>query len=109
MPTKPSKVLRKAAALLERGWCQGAAARDERGHGCHPTAPIACKWCWLGALFVAANEKRNLTNDCERYGRRAIHNHDAGLPSWNDQPYRTQAEVVAACLRAAELAEGEGQ
>lgn len=110
--TEFAKVLRRAAEIVEQGWCQGSKARDCLGRQVHPLSPVATQWCEAGAVHVAMAERGF------RFGAQAAdgwwwsdltkHVDAAGL-SWplnnvlgalyNDVPGRTAGEV-AAHLRA---------
>ena len=74
----------------EGAWTQGASARDSA----HRVLPYwdkrACQWCTLGAIGVAYPPLRLL--DVEQRLRREL---PQGTAEWNDDPTRTQAEVVA--------------
>lgn len=52
----PAALLTAARALLVRGWCQGAHARDAAGAPVLSFAPSAASWCLLGATARAAHE-----------------------------------------------------
>lgn len=85
-------ILIRARALLKRGWCQ-------RGY----TAMIKNQVCFcpLGALLAALRE---LNLDAMLFWNAVASK--AGFKQfriifeWNDKPYRTQAEVIAAFDRA---------
>lgn len=66
LPMKPSKVLRTAADLLERGWCQGSLGQqvcEIPGDGGYTTTPVGAsaftpgvdigRLCLMGALLKA--------------------------------------------------------
>jgi hypothetical protein len=90
--------LDEARALIERGWCQGWFAKDARGNNCMEYRPEAVCWCMGGALFkVGAPDAVDLL-------RRVIGGDWDGIADFNDAPGRTQAEVIDAFKRAAELA-----
>jgi hypothetical protein len=48
-----TRLLIRARGFLERGWCQGVAARDKAGNDVEPTSPDATFWCAFGALIAA--------------------------------------------------------
>ena len=48
MTTK--EVLVKARTLVEKGWTQGAFAKDDYGYIVKSTDPKACSWCATGAI-----------------------------------------------------------
>lgn len=80
---------------VERGWCQGALAKDADGSRVGPTDPDACQWCAMGAIRAG-----HLTGSITEEQHVRIFNIinsvcDGLLGTWNDAPFRTQAEVVA--------------
>lgn len=105
MPSAPT-LLDDARAMIERGWSQGADARDGAGHAVKPWCPDARMWSLLGAL-VAALEAATDRNEGLEVGELAVAcialaaviDHDS-LESWNDDPTRTRADVLAALDRA---------
>jgi len=115
----PSEVLAKAADLIEPEgrWIQGAYAKDAVGEEVYPPSGDAVCFCTYGALYMASGRPREMRDaehgpaayylrraigrELQRYGRR--------LDKWNDRRDRTQAEVVAALRKAADLARSEGQ
>jgi len=110
---KPSEVLAKAADLIEPEgrWTQGAFARSRPGKknvvGTVWPRKRVC-WCARGALFeVVGSSPVALDVIGEDYLERAIGGEV--VPAFNDEPERTQAEVVAALRKAAKLARAEGQ
>lgn len=108
---KASEVLRKAADRVEPEgrWTQGAAARTANGSGvCWDNQTAVC-WCTVGAFTLEADQDDALDTSVRGYIKRAIGMNEFGhISLWNDQPSRTQSEVVAALRKAAELAEAEG-
>jgi hypothetical protein len=95
--------LREARALIERGWTQGAYARNAAGEDLEDvdwefsdTDPVC--WCMSGAMMQAG-----LEDEADDFIQRAIGK--KFIPEWNDASERTQAEVLAAFDRAIELAE----
>jgi hypothetical protein len=103
-----STVLRNAAELCERGWCQGAPSRDVGGRdGSDDGFLGSASWCALGAIWDAYDDFGNFDEGAEEMLRRAIA--CRCIPDWNDAPERTQAEVVAKLREAAALAESEGR
>ena len=96
---------RSPASRLRIGWCQGALARDHWGRAVFPRESIAVSWSLLGA-FAASFDAG--TPEWTAYFKRL--SRVLGAPSgsarwlaeWNDDPTRTQAEVVAAAVAAEE-------
>jgi hypothetical protein len=100
-------VLLRAAELVEKGWTQGAYARDANGQVVTTSSPNAVTFCASGAVFRAdydlnAGGARSDTFDAFA----ALYGKDTGisdaLAQWNDQPGRTVAEVAARFRKAAE-------
>lgn len=95
--------LREARALIERGWTQGAFARNGSGHAVTYESGDASCFCVAGALLRATNgfsEFERAVAALHAVTRKAIH-------KWNDAPRRTKAEVVAALDKAIQLADAE--
>lgn len=76
--------------LLEKGWCQGALARDNDGKPVNVLDPTATNYCTVGAIIkitgaVSSPESRRI--------RKAIHK-KTGLPTdyWNDS--NTKENVI---------------
>lgn len=100
-----AEVLRKARALLtpEGAWTQGDYARDAIGREVGYLDPAATCFCTVGAVSAAASAlglNRRLGIDRLQEVLKWPH-----LPSWNDLPGRTQAEVLAAFDAAIAAAE----
>ncbi len=95
--------LDEARALIERGWCQGLFEMRSITESC---------FCLYGAVnrVVAGDAESDLVGD-EYFLplARAIgeDRNPLNLAEWNDAPGRTQAEVVEAFRKAADLARGE--
>jgi hypothetical protein len=104
-----------ARRLVAEGWCQGAHARDETGSEVPSRSERARSWSLLGALL--ASWHRQDTHDDEDIAAHLVDAHALGqatevlgdvvgtaaLDRWNDDPERTQADVVAALDGALEL------
>lgn len=100
MATNTIDILKRARALVERGWCQGTYSRDERGVASLSKSQD-CSWCSVGALDTAAG------SDSDKYlaaydelATAITPGGDVGVVKWNDAPGRTQAEVLAMFDRA---------
>ena len=94
-------ILTDARKLLSRtgAWTQGAYARDAAGVGLRASEPTACSWCIQGAMFKVRNLTGNLATPEILRAQEALLRHTnesdtAGLWCWNDQPGRTQEEVL---------------
>lgn len=93
-------------ACIRKGWTQYANARNDLGEEVSSKDPTATRWCVNGARNAAAEHFMWLGADGALVvaskvdlGFRAYLTRTAGFraPSlWNDEPERTQAEVIAA-------------
>lgn len=98
--------LKKMRELLAKGWTQGAWARDGNGTSVGPHSEKAKCFCMLGAS-TRAGDPSDLEPLIPKSLAKAI-----GLPPrggafiiFNDNPYRTQSDVLALIDRAIEIAE----
>ena len=97
--------LQNALALIQRGWCQRDYAQDANGCSVRPNHESAVAWSVTGAL--AAQDTNSLVEWKEyQRARSMLSLHVSnGLPLsvWNDDPRRTQQDVVNAiesCLQS---------
>ena len=109
-PMKPSEALRKAAEIVlpPNAWTTDAFARNGNGDEVSFDDPTAKCFCSYGAMYKAVGSVCSLIlAEVEEYFCEAA---DARYPDlWNDDPARTQSDVVNAFLRGAALAEAKGQ
>lgn len=113
--TKTSKeILVEARALINKGWVQGTAARNEHREAVHELSKEAVCFCILGALHHAAEISfmdgmhPNTTFSGGVYvqlfeAKKAIAQNLAGAPdilSFNDHPGTTKEKVLALFDRA---------
>lgn len=103
---KAVAILEEARERIEKGWTQGAFARNSVGDAVNEDSEQACAWCVTGALMAAP---RIAVDDAARfYLHKAIASIDDAsqhsLASWNDAPDRTQEEVLAAFDAAIKIA-----
>ena len=81
--------------LLEQGWCQGVTAKDEEGYNIGGQNELAVSWCFVGAAirsFGLSNQSLEFIHS----GEQILFGGELSLvAAWNDNPERTQAEVVA--------------
>lgn len=89
------QVLRKARALVKKGWTQGCMARSAKGNRITPFSPKACRFCAWGAIESAAREGGNYFP-----AYKALERIVENVPRFNDAPARTQRQVLAAFDRA---------
>lgn len=103
-PPTVTDTLRAARALIEKGWCQAALARDKTGATVEPGSERAVAYCMMGAIYAATHytpltawerhETYMLAKQC-RNRLFAANSIQDTLADWNDAPERTQAEVLA--------------
>jgi hypothetical protein len=91
-------LLVRARALVARGWCRGADARNPLGFKVGPYSRWASRWCMSGALDAAALIASDLDRRFARRRRRAAIDGEY-LPEFNDRQ-TTVEPVLAAFDRA---------
>lgn len=102
-----AKIRRRAAEIVDQGWCQGALARDAQGCRLEGSAavvdhPSAAAWCAQGAYLLASLQITGKIGWCLLFPP------PPGGHSWadfNDTPGRTAAEVSAALRLSANTVE----
>src|SRR5438132_8158865 len=95
-------VLKKARALIVRGWTQGWFARNSKGEHTNPCAKDAVEWCLSGAIIKATPYSCD-TNPFRTIRSSFRDRKPRSLPRWNDNPKRKKAEVLALFDRAIAL------
>lgn len=90
-------VLRRARALVKRGWCQGHFAETADGRPCGRKADNAVKWCAFGAILAAGG------GAAPGALRQVLP--ERSITSWNDTVGRTRAHVLRAFTKAIAKAE----
>lgn len=128
-PAMHTKLLRRAAELLEQGWCRETAARDVGGRKVRSTSPAAASWCLVGAMDRALHELLGidvyevLGLDADAYDnaicpagvlselRRPLELLNGWVPvaAWNDRVCPDQDEAVRLLLDAADLVDPFGE
>ena len=102
---------RRMKELINRGWCQGANALNDKNRDTIPISPRAVKWCMLGAAARASydiaggygpKEDRIMTAflnavlvDMADWSLPVKADNGAGAVDFNDAPGRTKEEVLA--------------
>ena len=115
-------VLERAAEYCDGGWCRTTLACNEHGRACGATDIDATCWCASGAIICAMHRivgtaasaglwtgtEWEATQAVERAIRESWPDTTAfdTIPTWNDRPERTQAEVVATLGCAAQELRG---
>lgn len=100
---KPSEVLRKARALIEKPerWTKGWFSRDADGAEVSSSNQEAVCWCSVGAIWHAVGNDYQGLYAARAFLAEAIDDDD--VTKWNDRS--THEAVVAAFDRAIALAE----
>ena len=98
-----SEILKKARKLVEKGWTQGAYAKDGNGRILFFDDKKAVKFCPLGAIGRVTGSLYNAEAVGARYA--VIDSIEGGMlgfdiASWNDDKKRTKRQVLAAFDRA---------
>ena len=111
-PTKPYNIaerLESVKKIVASGWTQQHYARDEKGIQTFIHDDEATCWCIMGAIYKTANDLRSQARHmctAEMVGvLREANGWEEGyhIPTWNDEPGRTQEEVIAAIETAIEF------
>jgi hypothetical protein len=96
------EILRRAHDLVAFGWCQGTDATDADRRPVQPWSSRACYWSLLGALVAALHAPRDGPGENPapiaelRLALIGVSETISAwsLRGWNDDPARSQAEVV---------------
>lgn len=110
IPNDPVTILRQAQSFLSKGWCQWTLGQTTDGIDCSYSHPFATKVCAVGAILKACSGQVS----CDQ--AMAILDSSLGntfdtlqawdrLVEWNNDPARTQDEVVTAFGLAAQMHE----
>jgi hypothetical protein len=109
--SRGQRLLREARELVAASWCRGADARDSHGRPVEPWDDGARSWSLLGAIVAVlereAKERGEIPLEelgSALYALAALVETDS-LVDWNDDPRRSQANVVAVLDRAAAVHE----
>ena len=119
--SQTAHLLTEARALIERGWTQGASARNKSGHVVAAIAVRAVCWCPLGAirrvtygLHHAASLELDLRHrvshaipDAEPDWTDGLCTYPKSIAGWNDKQATTQDDVLSAFTKAIHAAEQE--
>lgn len=94
------EILEAGRARIEKGWCQGHyALTAESEIPLSATGPPAA-WCAIGALIDV--QSRPFPREADNFLEAAVMEWSgyANVLRWNDEPGRTQADVLALYDRA---------
>ena len=102
------EILKQGKERVTKGWCQGVLTRTADGVGVHGTHPLAVRWCATGALNTPlGGDFRD--NEITAYlflEERILGGRSVIL--WNNDPKRTQEEVINLFDRAINVWEMRG-
>ena len=112
--SQTAHLLTEARALIQRGWTQGASARNKSGDVVAAIAVRAVCWCPLGAirrvtsgLDNAASLERDLKGrvsnaipDAEPHPSDGLGTYPTSIAAWNDKQATTQDDVLSAFTKA---------
>jgi len=84
-------ILLKAAALVRRGWCRNAPAKDADGKPVGPREKTAVAWCAIGAIQKVCGGPEDGWE--ARYALRQVLGRET-IQDWNDT-YARDGEMVA--------------
>lgn len=104
------ELLRRASDLIRRGWTQHAESRGAGGAAVDPWQPTATRWSLLGALVAVLEEQTDRGADlplqqlADALDALALFVDSDSLAEWNDDPRRTQDDVIGVLEAAGEAA-----
>jgi hypothetical protein len=105
------RLLHGARELVATAWCRGADARDKRGAEVDPWHEDAVSWSLLGALVAVIEREAHSRGEmpledlaAALYALAELIETDS-LVAWNNDPSRSQADVLRALDRAADVYE----
>jgi hypothetical protein len=110
-----SEILRRGRHLIRQGWCQRADARDAGGKEVLPWSDAARSWSILGSVVGSDGVARGAFGAMPivELGEAIVALGEAAgtdsLEAWNDDPGRTQDDVVALFDHALELLPARAQ
>jgi hypothetical protein len=89
-------LLKSAKAKLEKGWCQGAGARDSDGCSVAMSGPNAVCWCLSGAMWATIAASPGEYGDKAEDAAWLALQRTVGISivDWNDAPFREKSEVL---------------
>ncbi len=105
--SKIETVLRRARALVKRGWTKRAFARNKYGHEVALESNAACRFCAEGAIRRVTGETGDSdTSEATRKALPVLSGVVAGgiAPAFNDLRETKKADVIAAFDRAIAVA-----
>ena len=101
----------KVPEVLKKGWTQGPVAVDKWDSSVDPLSKKAVKWCFLGALYKAAGKEEDNFRMEYLYDRAfdEINEEGSWIIRFNEDPGRTQKQVVKMAERCLKLIRRKGE
>lgn len=94
------RVLQRAHALIESGWCRLSDACDAQGDPCSPLSQAARSFSLAGALDRACFEIPAPVAEMDCLYARLRFMGRGGLVLWNVRPWRKRADVLSRVQQA---------
>jgi hypothetical protein len=101
-----AEALRAVRARIASGWSQDAHARDRFGHKVPLTGAAATSWTLCSAFALAAKDGIPMTHLPRALRAIADATGMSSIQAWNDDPVRTQQQVLDALDDAIAHVEG---
>ena len=102
-----AELLGRVHGYVRKAWCQGADATDASGEPVEPWSAEAARWSLLGAIVAALDRPESrqgrelpLPALAIAMGALAVLIYEPSLARWNDDPLRSQQEVLTVLERA---------
>jgi hypothetical protein len=103
------RLLQETRERVATAWCQGSDSRDRHGNTVQPWDEQAASWSLLGALVAAVEHEAEVSGEMPLEELAAVLSPFAdlvdvdSLAAWNDDPCRSQAEVLSVLDQAARM------
>lgn len=95
-----------AQAAVQKGWTQGAMARNSKGMDVSVHQNIACCFCALGAIQKFADPTSRMTAVHAFIEANKLRNIEGAIGIWNDEPGRRKDQVIHAFDKAIRFLSG---
>jgi len=88
--------LEHAASLIEKGWCQGAFAKDKNGKPVVAASPEAVAWCAAGAVMRAMHDKNTWHLSGQIWGAiKSVIGTEQHFSAWGEEKGRQKTDILA--------------
>jgi hypothetical protein len=112
---RAAELLGRAHGYVRKGWCQGADATDASGEPVEPWSAEATRWSLLGAIVAALDRPESRSGRelplgalATAMGALADLIYEPSLGRWNDDPLRSQQEVLTVLEGARTICRSRG-